>query len=129
MLQDRCALKPSANSQHTRTRRGFVSGPSLQVKHFSSYRPSSCGTKQEPEQTRPRDPSLQDQAIRLAQRGDAAAFESIYRRHNRRVYALCLRLARDPVEAEDLTQEAFLQLFGKSTRSGANRLFLRGSTG
>jgi RNA polymerase sigma-70 factor (ECF subfamily) len=29
------------------------------------------------------------------------------------VYALCLRLARDPVEAEDLTQEAFLQLFRK----------------
>jgi RNA polymerase sigma-70 factor (ECF subfamily) len=52
-------------------------------------------------------------AIRLAQQGDAAAFETIYRMHSRRVYSLCLRMAGDPVEAEDLTQDAFLQLFRK----------------
>jgi RNA polymerase sigma-70 factor, ECF subfamily len=52
-------------------------------------------------------------AIRLAQQGDAAAFETIYQLHSRRVYALCLRMSGDPVEAEDLTQEAFLQLFRK----------------
>ncbi len=53
------------------------------------------------------------QAIRLAQRGDAAAFECIYRLHSRRVYALCLRIVGNTTEAEDLTQEAFLQLFRK----------------
>jgi RNA polymerase sigma-70 factor (ECF subfamily) len=53
------------------------------------------------------------ETIRMAQRGDAAAFEFLYRLHCRRVYALCLRIARDPNEAEDLTQEAFLQLFRK----------------
>jgi len=52
-------------------------------------------------------------AIRLAQQGDAAAFETIYELHCRRVYALCLRMVGDPSEAEDLTQEAFLQLFRK----------------
>jgi RNA polymerase sigma-70 factor (ECF subfamily) len=52
-------------------------------------------------------------AIRLAQLGDGAAFETIYHLHSRRVYALCLRMTGDPVEAEDLTQEAFLQLFRK----------------
>ena len=57
-------------------------------------------------------PSLIE-TIRMAQRGDATAFEFIYRLHCRRVYALCLRIARDPNEAEDLTQEAFLQLFRK----------------
>ena len=51
--------------------------------------------------------------IRLAQQGDAAAFQLIYELHCRRVYALCLRMVGDPVEAEDLTQEAFLQLFRK----------------
>jgi RNA polymerase sigma-70 factor, ECF subfamily len=51
--------------------------------------------------------------VRLAQRGDAAAFETIYQLHSRRVYALCLRMLGDPVEAEDLAQEAFLQLFRK----------------
>jgi len=53
------------------------------------------------------------EAIRRAQQGDAAAFETIYQLHSRRVYALCLRMSGDPVEAEDLTQEAFLQLFRK----------------
>jgi RNA polymerase sigma-70 factor (ECF subfamily) len=67
------------------------------------------------EQTRLRksESSFLNQAIRLAQRGDAIAFEHIYRLHSRRVYSLCVRLVRDPVEAEDLTQEAFLQLFRK----------------
>lgn len=53
------------------------------------------------------------EAIRLAQEGNEAAFETIYQMHSRRVYALCLRMVGDPVEAEDLTQEAFLQLFRK----------------
>ena len=52
-------------------------------------------------------------AIRLAQQGDAAAFERIYRLHSRRVYALCLRMVGNTAEAEDLSQEAFLQLFRK----------------
>ena len=53
------------------------------------------------------------EAIRLAQQGDASAFEHIYRLHSRRVYALCLRMVGNPAEAEDLTQDAFLQLFRK----------------
>lgn len=59
------------------------------------------------------DSSSLSETIRLAQQGDAAAFESIYRLHSGRVHALCLRMLRDPVEAEDLTQEAFMQLFRK----------------
>lgn len=51
--------------------------------------------------------------IRLAQRGDAAAFENLYQAHSRRVYALCLRMVRNSAEAEDLTQEAFLQMYRK----------------
>ncbi len=52
-------------------------------------------------------------AIRLAQQGSAEAFEFIYRLHSRRVYALCLRMVSNTAEAEDLAQEAFLQLFRK----------------
>ena len=51
--------------------------------------------------------------MRMAQQGDAAAFESIYRLHSRRVYTLCLRMVSDRSEAEDLTQDVFLQLFRK----------------
>jgi RNA polymerase sigma-70 factor (ECF subfamily) len=52
-------------------------------------------------------------AIRHAQAGDAAAFEFLYQLHGRRVYALCLRMVSNPADAEDLAQEAFLQLFRK----------------
>ena len=39
--------------------------------------------------------------------------EGIYRQYSKRVYSLCLRLTGNEAEAEDLTQEAFLQLFRK----------------
>jgi RNA polymerase sigma-70 factor, ECF subfamily len=45
--------------------------------------------------------------------GDTSAFEELYRRHFRRVYALCMRMMGNPTEAEDMTQEVFLQLFNK----------------
>src|ERR1700733_12915179 len=51
--------------------------------------------------------------IRLAQEGDAAAFEQLYRRYSRRIYALCLRMVKSDAEAQDLTQDAFLRLFLK----------------
>jgi len=53
------------------------------------------------------------EAIRRAQSGDSAAFEFLYQLHGRRVYALCLRMVNNPADAEDLMQEAFLQLFRK----------------
>jgi len=53
------------------------------------------------------------QLIARAQRGDEEAFEALFETHKRRVYSLCLRMLGNPTEAEDLTQEAFLQLFRK----------------
>jgi RNA polymerase sigma-70 factor (ECF subfamily) len=59
-------------------------------------------------------PEMTDEnVVRLAQQGDVAAFERIYRLHSRKIYSLCLRMAGDASEAEDLTQEVFLQLFRK----------------
>ena len=53
------------------------------------------------------------EAISRAQKGDATAFEALYALHKRRVYSLCLRMVSNVAEAEDLTQEAFLQLYRK----------------
>jgi RNA polymerase sigma-70 factor (ECF subfamily) len=50
---------------------------------------------------------------RAAAAGDSAAFEKIYELHNRRVYSLCLRMLGNGTQAEDLTQEVFLQVFRK----------------
>jgi len=55
----------------------------------------------------------EDEIITLAQRGDRAAFEAIYRRHSARVYAVCLRISGNTAEAEDLTQDAFVQVLRK----------------
>jgi RNA polymerase sigma-70 factor (ECF subfamily) len=48
-----------------------------------------------------------------AQAGDHYAFAELYSRHKRRIYSLCLRMVGNIAEAEDLTQEAFLQLHRK----------------
>jgi RNA polymerase sigma-70 factor, ECF subfamily len=48
-----------------------------------------------------------------AQAGDQSAFAQLYATHKRRVYSLCLRMLGNVAEAEDLTQEAFLQLHRK----------------
>lgn len=50
---------------------------------------------------------------RLASSGNLAAFELIYERYHRRTYSLCLRMTSSQTEAEDLTQEVFIQLFRK----------------
>ena len=52
-------------------------------------------------------------AIAEAQKGSAEAFEFLYHAHKRRIYSLCLRMTGNQAEAEDLTQEAFLQVFRK----------------
>ena len=53
------------------------------------------------------------EAIRLAQQGDASAFEYLYRLHRRHAYSLCFRMVGNSTEAEDLTQDIFLQVFRK----------------
>ena len=53
------------------------------------------------------------QVIEKAQAGDGACFEALYNRHKKRVFSLCLRMTSNHAEAEDLTQESFLQLYRK----------------
>jgi len=55
----------------------------------------------------------EQEAIARAKEGDADSFEALYGLHKRRVYPLCLRMTGNPADAEDLTQEAFLQLYRK----------------
>lgn len=55
----------------------------------------------------------EQEMISRAQRGDADCFGSLYGMYKRRVYPLCLRMTGNTADAEDLTQEAFLQLYRK----------------
>ena len=51
--------------------------------------------------------------VTRAQQGEAEAFEELFQQHKQRVYALCLRMIGNTAEAEELTQEAFMQAFRK----------------
>ncbi len=45
--------------------------------------------------------------------GDRHAFAALYSHYKRRIYSVCLQMTGDVSTAEDLTQEAFLQVFRK----------------
>jgi len=51
--------------------------------------------------------------VNQAKAGDVHAFEALYQQNRRRVFSLCLRVVNDIPLAEDLTQEAFLQVYRK----------------
>src|SRR6266436_3152688 len=61
--------------------------------------------------------------VRRAQQGDSDAFAALFQRHKTRIYSVCLRMTNNTAEAEDLTQDAFLQVFRKlSTFHGDSAL-------
>jgi RNA polymerase sigma-70 factor (ECF subfamily) len=66
-----------------------------------------------PEVPLPQPLSPEAEILARAQAGDHHAFAHLYSLHKRRIYSLCLRMVGNVAEAEDLTQEAFLQLHRK----------------
>src|SRR5580700_7744112 len=58
-------------------------------------------------------PAPDSDVIKRAQEGDADAFAALFHAHKARIYSLCLRMTNNTAEAEDLTQEAFMQVFRK----------------
>ncbi len=53
---------------------------------------------------------IDDSIVKRAARGDARAYEIIYRAFATPVYSLCLRFTKVPAHAEDLTQETFIEM-------------------
>lgn len=87
---------------------------SISSKEFPSS-PGPTTPSKTPAQHLRRNPPIAGEAdaIQRAQAGDGGAFATLYGLHKRRVYSLCLRMLGNVAEAEDLTQEAFLQLYRK----------------
>jgi RNA polymerase sigma-70 factor (ECF subfamily) len=64
---------------------------------------------------------LDSDLIEHAQQGDPDAFAALFHMHKARIYSVCLRMTNNVAEAEDLTQDAFLQVFRKiATFRGAS---------
>lgn len=61
--------------------------------------------------------------VERARQADAGAFESLYRLHVGRVYGLCLRMTGNPSEAEDCTQEAFIQAWNQLSKFRGDSAF------
>ena len=66
--------------------------------------------------------------IQRAQAGDSDAFGALFQAHKSRIYSVCLRMTSNAAEAEDLTQDAFLQAFRKLAKFRETRRFRRGFT-
>jgi RNA polymerase sigma-70 factor, ECF subfamily len=61
--------------------------------------------------------------VKRAQQGDSEAFAALFHAHKARIYSICLRMTNNTAQAEDLTQDAFLQVFRKlSTFKGNSAL-------
>jgi RNA polymerase sigma-70 factor (ECF subfamily) len=77
--------------------------------------PLNVSLSQDQRQSQRKEQSERDDSegslVRRAQRGDEDAFAMLYQLHKKRVYAVCLQMTKDVADAEDLTQEAFLQVF------------------
>jgi RNA polymerase sigma-70 factor (ECF subfamily) len=54
---------------------------------------------------------IDQQLVERAQRGDKRAFELLVEKYQRKLARLVSRLVRDPGEAEDVTQEAFIKAY------------------
>lgn len=82
-------------------------------------RPPSRNSTDSPSRPAPQPPSpdpaapIDASTVARAQAGDHQAFAQLYALHKRRIYSLCLRMVGNVTEAEDLAQEAFLQLHRK----------------
>ncbi|NNM81140.1 MAG: RNA polymerase sigma factor RpoE [Burkholderiales bacterium] len=57
------------------------------------------------------DRNIDQQLVERAQRGDKQAFGLLVTKYQRKLARLLSRLIRDPVEVEDVTQEAFIKAY------------------
>ena len=82
------------------------------IRPVSSGAPSSEGA--------PGAPAL-GELLRLSSRGDQGAFAALYDATSRRAYGLALRVVRDPAQAEEVTQEAYLDIWRTASRFDPDR--------
>ena len=110
-------MQITADSSRRRIAVGSLARPTIEKRRSLGWEARS--TKRTSQKAAPAVSSIPNhepseaEAVQLARNGDQSVFESLYRLHSRRVYALCLRMVRDTAEAEDLTQETFLLVFRK----------------
>ena len=62
--------------------------------------------------------------VRRSQSGDHEAFTTLVRQYERHIYRLALNITRDPTDAEDVLQEAFLKAYSNlKSFQGVSRFY------
>lgn len=112
-LRRKGSRKPGTDAQLGET----TSKPAEQAEEAALSNGGTVAVDSQPAETRARSINPVNSAdaaiLASAQAGDHGAFAQLYALHKRRVYSLCLRMLGNVAEAEDLTQESFLQLHRK----------------
>ncbi len=62
------------------------------------------------------DQAVLGELLRRSARGDEQAFAQLYDATSARVYGLALRVVRDPAQAQEVTQEAYLETWRTASR-------------
>lgn len=79
---------------------------------MNSIQPGAAGA---PDEGAPVAPELAE-LLKLSGRGDQDAFARLYDATSARVFGLAVRVVRDPAQAEEVCQEAFLEVWRTSAR-------------
>ena len=71
--------------------------------------------------TRPAEVQLDDLLLARTARGDQSSFSTLYDRLMPAVFGLCLRVVRDPAQAEEVAQEAMVEVWRIAARFDGGR--------
>jgi RNA polymerase sigma-70 factor (ECF subfamily) len=104
---------------------GDVPGPDLAFfGHEPGRRKNSPQDQASNRDARRREADEDRELITQAQNGDARAFRKLVERHQRRAYAIAVGLVRDPNDAHEIVQEAFLRVYrGLGSFQGGSSFF------
>ena len=61
--------------------------------------------------------------VQRAQRGESGAFDALVRRYQHKVVKLVMRYVRNPTEAEDIAQDAFIKAYRALSRFRGDSAF------
>jgi RNA polymerase sigma-70 factor (ECF subfamily) len=95
-----------------------VTGGQRRLKSVPGTQSGHASHSREPEQGDPK--TLEDVLARVA-RGDERSFERLYDAVAGAVHGLVRRVLRDPAQAEEVTQEVFLEIWRTATRFDSSR--------
>ena len=105
------SLYQSVTGKHRSEYGASLMSPCVRKPYFQSTESKVVDIKAKSNQPEERDSDRV--LVQRALRGDADAFSILFQTHKGRVYAVCLRMTNNTADADDLTQEAFIQAFRK----------------